>query len=76
MVVRTPYSIPAVYEDWDLAGVEELIKLEEQFGVGRVEAGVRVVEGKRGDNPDRNLGYLIGTIRNLKVGPVEGVPGR
>jgi cardiolipin synthase len=75
-LARARRAAGAVYEDWDLAGVEELIKLEEQFGVGRVEAGVRVVEGKRGDNPDRNLGYLIGTIRNLKVGPVEGVPGR
>jgi hypothetical protein len=55
-----------VYEDSDLNGIKELIDMETQFGSKKVEAAVKVLGQKNPDNPARTLGYLIGTIRNLK----------
>ena len=55
-----------MYEDCDVNGIKELIDLENQFGAARVEAAVKLLGQKNPDNPKRSMGYLIGTIRNMK----------
>lgn len=65
-LARAQSAAALVYEDSDLNGIKELIELETQFGAQRVEAAVKVLGQKNPDNPARTLGYLIGTIRNLK----------
>jgi hypothetical protein len=52
-----------VYDDSDAAGVEQLIRLEEEFGPERVKWTADKIGMKDPDNPRRTLGYLIGMIR-------------
>ncbi len=63
---RAEKAAALVYEDGDVNGIKELIDLENQFGSARVEAAVKLLGQKNPDNPKRSMGYLIGTIRNLK----------
>ncbi|MBK8576055.1 MAG: hypothetical protein IPN90_10435 [Elusimicrobia bacterium] len=63
---RAQSAAAVVYEDSDLNGIKELIEMETQFGPQKVNAAVKVLGQKNPDNPARTLGYLIGTIRNLK----------
>jgi hypothetical protein len=65
-LARAQSAAALVYEDSDLNGIKELIELETQFGTKKVEAAVNVLGQKNPDNPARTLGYLIGTIRNMK----------
>ena len=63
---RAQKAAALVYEDCDVNGIKELIDLENQFGAARVEAAVKLLGQKNPDNPKRSMGYLIGTIRNMK----------
>lgn len=54
-----------VYEDSDLASIEELIELESRRGQERIERAVEIVKEKSPSNPKRNIGYLFGTIDGL-----------
>jgi hypothetical protein len=54
-----------VYEDDNLAGIKELIRLESEVGVERVRRAARIVGGKSPDNPRRTMAYLLGTIRGM-----------
>ncbi|MBK8869652.1 MAG: hypothetical protein IPN19_01060 [Elusimicrobia bacterium] len=65
-VARAQTAAAAVYEDCDVHGIKELIDLETEFGQAKVDAAVKLLAQKNPDNPARTLGYLIGTIRNLK----------
>jgi len=42
-----------------------LIDLENEFGVKRVNAALKVLGEKNPDNPTRTLAYLIGTVRRM-----------
>jgi hypothetical protein len=52
------------YEDRDLAAIEALVNLENEFGQEKVARAVRQVGAKRPGNPKRNIGYLITVIQN------------
>jgi hypothetical protein len=52
-----------VYDDSDAVGVEQPIRLEEEFGPERVKWAADKIGMKNPDNPRRTLGYLIGMIR-------------
>lgn len=53
-----------VYDDSDAAGVEMLIRLEEEFGPERLRWAAGKLEAKDPGNPKRSLGYFVGIIRN------------
>jgi hypothetical protein len=63
---RAQTAVAMVYEDSDTNGLKELLELETQYGPERIDAAVKLLGQKNPDNPARTLGYLIGTIRNLK----------
>jgi hypothetical protein len=63
---RAQSAAAVVYEDSDINGIKELIDLETQYGPAKVNAAVKLLGKKSPDNPARTMGYLIGTIRNLK----------
>ncbi len=63
---RARKAAAEVFEDSDVKGMEQLIRLESQYGRERVDAAVKIIEKKNPDSPLRNLGYLIGTIRKLE----------
>lgn len=63
---RAQSAAAVVYEDSDINGLKELIELETEYGQAKIGAAVELVGQKNPDNPARTLGYLIGTIRNLK----------
>lgn len=64
--IRAQKAVALVYEDCDVNGIKELIDLENQYGIARVDAALRLLGEKNPDNPKRSLGYLIGTVRNMK----------
>lgn len=66
MFTRAQNAAVLVYEDGDVNGIQELIELQIQFGTERFDAAVKLLGEKNADNPKRNMGYLIGTIRKMK----------
>jgi hypothetical protein len=58
-----------VFKDCDASAVQELIELEKQYGPDRIEQAAKKIMAKDVDNPQRNLEYFIGIVRN--PGPIE-----
>ena len=46
-----------------MRGIEEILKLSDQYGWERIDAALDVVRVKNPDNLLRTMGYLIGVIR-------------
>jgi hypothetical protein len=55
-----------VLKDSDPAAVEKLIVLEKQYGPDRIEQAAKKIMARAVENPQRNLEYFIGIVRNLR----------
>lgn len=64
-VARARAIAEMLYEDNDVGMVEQLIDLEKQYGEKTVGEAAKLLGEKRPDNPKRNFGYLIGTVRGM-----------
>jgi hypothetical protein len=62
---RARRAAALVYEDWDAAGVAELIRLEKRHGRAVVDAALKELGKKLPVNPKRSMAYLIGTVRRM-----------
>lgn len=65
---RARRAAALVYEDWDVAGIAELIRLEERYGRAVVDAALKELGKKLPVNPKRSMAYLIGTARRMGEG--------
>ncbi|MBK9694320.1 MAG: hypothetical protein IPO76_02830 [Elusimicrobia bacterium] len=65
---RARRAAALVYEDWDVAGVAELIRLEDRYGRAGVDAALKELGKKLPVNPKRSMAYLIGTARRMGEG--------
>ena len=54
-----------VYEDGDLGAVERFIELEEEYGREKIKKAFQIIGAKSPDNPRRDVGYFIHTVKNL-----------
>lgn len=68
---RARRAAALVYEDWDVAGVAELIRLEERHGRAVVDAALKELGQKLPVNPKRTMAYLIGTVRRMGGAEIE-----
>ncbi len=68
-VDRARNAAAVVYEDKDIRGIEELLKLGTRYGWTRVDEALEIVRVKNPDNPLRTMGYLIGVVRGWGTFP-------
>jgi len=54
-----------VYKDADWRAVEQFIKLEQRYGLAKLEKVAAMIGLKAGDNPRRCVGYFVNTVISL-----------
>ncbi len=54
-----------VYKDCDWRAVEHFIRLEQRYGLEKLEKAAAIIAKKAADNPRRCVGYFINTVMSL-----------
>lgn len=62
-VARAEKAARLIYEDNDLAILEELVDLESRYGRARMDHALAVLGRMNVDNPKRNFPYLKGIVQ-------------
>jgi cardiolipin synthase len=63
---RARHYAALVYKDCDFRAVEQLIALEEKYGLKKMQKAEKIIGEKSPDNPRRTVGYFIATVEKMK----------
>jgi len=64
-VVQAQKYAAVGYAKHDLSAIKTVLQLEDRYGQAVIQEASTIVESKAPNNPKRNIGYLIGTIKSM-----------